>query len=172
MSSSSFSSCSSSSGSNIVDTPNAPLAGNTILNLKRVAEAMGFNPIVVYDTWKPVNENGPVPHIDNARPVAGWVKGKVFDPADHPVDRNYLGSRKMRLSEDPKVVAVRDLLDNDAKVIGYKVWFRETEYMQTGIITTGDRVSPPLSPHDIESLNAYYMYETELEILTTNSGYD
>ena len=135
-----------SSNSNVVDTPVAlaTYTGIPSLNLERVVRAMGFSPKVAYDIWNPVNENGPVPFIDNARPGPAWVKGKVFDPADHPVDRNYLGSRKMRLSEDPKIVAVRNLLDNDAKVIGCKVWYRETLYMDSGIITTGDRSESPL----------------------------
>ena len=148
------SSYSTSSSSNVVDTPVAlaPYTGIPMLNLERVVKAMGFNSKVAYDIWSPVNENGTVPFIDNAQPGPAWVKGKVFDPADHPVDRNYLGSRKMRLSEDPKIVAVRNLLDNDAMIIGYKVWYRETLYMDTGIITTGDRSESPLLSSRIHHL--------------------
>lgn len=115
------------------DAPDA--VGNAIRDMARAV--MCPNPLSKYDLWTPSNNNGPVPFVDNARPGPSWVTPEPFDPAKYPLDGKYLGSRKMRSSEDPVVVAVRDLLDLDACRIGRKVWFRETNYMWNGIITLG-----------------------------------
>lgn len=90
-----------------------------------------------YNIWKPCFGNG----IQPPKPP-GWKTPKhampaAFDPTKVTLHGNYLGSRKLRASQDPKDQRVIALLDQDAVSMARKNWNREVEYVQTGLIVLG-----------------------------------
>lgn len=96
----------------------------------------------MYDISQPSGHDhisGMTPYIPGGHPTPKHAKPAPFDPSRVTLEgnANYLGSRKLRASNDEKHVKVRELLDQDAVVNGCKVWHRETEYMNTGNVRLG-----------------------------------